>query len=414
VNVLFIFGFPMRYGGHHRSGLALLKYLKAAGHCVYVMAPGGVSDVIEAFEHEGIRYISFPEVSHYPLWSVFGVFRVGRVCKKYAIDVIHAQDFLGIFPAHLAAILQRRGFVFTLAGGAPSEYAPPGHVESVFYSQELVDGMTEEYGMAREHISLVRARIDREAYKPVVVGQDFIKKYKLPSKGKRIVMAMRFESQKTPWIRALLKIVEQLCSEKNANPGVELIIAGGGPLLQDFRERSRTILAESMSKDFVHTIGPLYNPREMVQLYNHSHLVMGSGRGILEAMACRKPVVVLGEKGEAETVNAGNYQDVERYNFSGRHFRHQACSDCDPAILLQRLLRCDDELEMLADFSYEYIRSQMDARLGSEELECIYNKSSIHENSVLEYARWYAKANWREIRTSLRNRLGQWLRRGVK
>ena len=403
MNILFVFGWPMRIGGHYRSGIALMKYLKSLGHCLYTMAPDAVKEVTYVLENEGIHFIPFPEVSYHELLAISGVFRVVRICKKFSIDVIHSQDIQSACPGHLAAIVLKRGFVYTKAGGPPNKFSQPNHVESVYYSQELVDAMTQMYATKNNNVSLVKARIDTETYKPAPVSSDFMKKYDLPTKGQKIVIAMRFVEQKRPWIRTLLQFIEYMCREDNNE--IQLIVAGEGPLLSEFKRHSYRVISDNKSRNFVHIIGPLFDPNDMVQLYNYSHLVLGSGRGILEAMACKKPVVVLGEKGEGETVSPNSFQIIEKYNFSGRHFRYQQCQDYNLPIFLKHLLRCNKKLDELASFSYEYIKNHMDARIGAKQLDRIYRKASTYENSLVDYITWYARLNWQEITTPLRNRL---------
>ena len=63
-------------------------------------------------------------------------------------------------------------------------------------------------------------------------------------------------------------------------------------------------------------IGPVYGTADLVQLYNHADVMVGSGRGILEAMACGKAAIVLGESGEGEILDASTrVSEAEKVEF---------------------------------------------------------------------------------------------------
>lgn len=64
----------------------------------------------------------------------------------------------------------------------------------------------------------------------------------------------------------------------------------------------------------------MFGNDDLIQLYSYADLVMGHGRGILEAMACGKSVVVLNKNGTGEFVSDKNVNIVSKFNFSGRHY----------------------------------------------------------------------------------------------
>ena len=81
-------------------------------------------------------------------------------------------------PSFLAAVLLRKGFVYTKAGGPVYERVfPPRNVETVLYSQELVDGILRKYNIRNDNISLIVARIDLKHYRKTQVSSTFEKKY---------------------------------------------------------------------------------------------------------------------------------------------------------------------------------------------------------------------------------------------
>jgi len=51
---------------------------------------------------------------------------------------------------------------------------------------------------------------------------------------------------------------------------------------------------------------------------NYSDVVISSGRGALEAMACNRPTIIFGRFGADGLVTKDNFNQLKKYNFSGR------------------------------------------------------------------------------------------------
>lgn len=56
-------------------------------------------------------------------------------------------------------------------------------------------------------------------------------------------------------------------------------------------------------------------------LFHRHHLILTLGRGVLEAMSCARPVIVLDWHGADGLVTVRNVHEIKRHNFSGRRFR---------------------------------------------------------------------------------------------
>ena len=62
LNILFVFGFPIRIGGHYKSALAFAKFLRVKGHGIFVVAPGGGADLmLQEFTRVGVQIFFFKE-----------------------------------------------------------------------------------------------------------------------------------------------------------------------------------------------------------------------------------------------------------------------------------------------------------------------------------------------------------------
>ena len=152
-------------------------------------------------------------------------------------------------------------------------------------------------------------------------------------------------------------------------------------------------------------IGPIFKPEEMARFYNYSDLVIGSGRGILEAMSCGKPVVILGENYEAELVGPDNIEEIAYYNFSGRHFR-QRKTPCETlSDLLKRLVEDTEQMRRLGEYSLEYIRTKMDAQIGAEQLVEVYSKAIERKSVLTDLLVWYVDTIYHSLLETTKRRI---------
>jgi len=405
MDILSVFGWGIRTGGHFKSALAHMKCLNKKGHRIDVLMPSGESSagVVQEFIDSGVKIHLFHKGPHRGrLPSFRGANDIISFCKNKKIDIIHAHDFASFPAAYSAALWMQRGIVFTKPGGPVNNLFPPHTVDAILYSEELLQGMIREYNLDPNNVFLIRARIDTDVYKPEPIKTEFIKKYQLPQSGKKIVMATRLESNKKPWIEMVLNLAKDVAEKDEA---LHIIIAGEGPLLKELETCSYIPNRKNLNGKIIHFIGPLYRISELNQLYNYADVVIGNGRGILEAMACGKPVVILGEFGEAELVTAERIDTIAYFNFSGRHFKQRVCSDGGITPLLLRLINDQELLAETGRFSLSYIKDNMAAEIGAEAVVKVYQRALQKKHFYRDFLYWYVKLIWTIILSSSKRRL---------
>jgi glycosyltransferase involved in cell wall biosynthesis len=388
MNIFLVFGWGIRIGGHFKSALAHMKCLKVMGHHTSVMMPGGESaeEMVQEFIESGVEIHLFqrsPRRGRFP--SYRGTSDILKLCKSKKIDIIHAQDFFSFPACYLAALKLGKGIVFTKPGGPVNNLFPPRSIDAVFYSEELHEGMAAQYHLDPNNISLIRARIDTDIYKVQHVDAEFMERYNLPQEGKKIVMATRLEDSKKSWVDNLLDFAELIAA---GNEKAHIVIAGEGPLFDVIKNRAASINKNYSTEPIVHVIGPVFRMRELNQLYNYADIVAGNGRGILEAMACGKPVVIIGESGEGEAVCFENIDQVAFYNFSGRHLRNCTINPGSLKNVLKKLIDEADTCKRLGEFSFQYIKNYMDAKVGAKQLIKVYERCLEKRLLTMDFIIW--------------------------
>jgi glycosyltransferase involved in cell wall biosynthesis len=384
----------------------MLKNLQKMGHHVVTVSVCAVEKMVREIESVGAEYIAVPEMKnmlemkrtpYFPI--IAGYHQIERIVKEKSIDIIHAHEFHSIMRAFLAAIRLRKGFVFTQPGGPNTPKIGPKKTDTVLFSQENMDYHKRA---GKENLHLIRARMDTTEYYPAQVDENFVKKDLFPASGKKIAMAVRlFETKRA----SLESVVEAARIFAGMSEPPRICVAGEGPMLSQLQEESRRINIASTAGPVLCFIGPIFKPEDMARFYNYSDLVIGSGRGILEAMACGKPVVILGENHEAEVVGPGNIEEIAHYNFSGRHFRQRKKSCETLSDLLKRLAKDTDQMRQLGEHSIEYIRSKMDARIGTEQLVEVYDKAIERKSVLADLFVWYIDTMYHSLLETTKRRI---------
>jgi glycosyltransferase involved in cell wall biosynthesis len=370
------------------------------------MSPAGVPEMLKRFKDAGTEFIPCPEPPrNYQIPRISTVAKIVNACRKHKIEIIHAQDTRSLSSSFLASALVGKNFVLTKAGGPVTEPPPPTQHKMVIYSQEQKEGIQKCYNVPKRDLMLIRARIDMDIYKPTNVKAAFIKKYNLPTSRKKIAMAMRLTRDKQQWHDTILQLGYQI---SQGDMAIDIIIAGEGPLMGKLAEQADQINKASKHGPIIHLIGPIYDMNELNQFYNYADVVVGNGRGIMEAMACQKPVVILGENGEGAVVDDNNIQEAAKYNFSGRHFRYNPVSSDMFSTTLQHMMTDDKELNRIADFSYAYIKNEMDAEVGARQLVDVYQKALNRKTLLLDYAAWHIKVFTDRTNSWVSRRLSWW------
>lgn len=387
MNVLFVFGHQLTIGGHFKSGQALIRGLCARGHKVHVIITHGDDRLAAEFKAVGASvYMLAPaffrgRLSHIEL-SLWAFKKIMAVVWRQRVDVIHCQDSVFCRAAYLTAALQQKKLVFTQAGGEPIDLGTPAEVPLVVYSPELQEAYeANPRFVGGGGIYYVPQRIDTTIYYPE--NRDRFRELATSEKPLiKIFMAIRIHPCKLAWLETLFSLAQG--GGPFAVPcRIEFTVAGSGPLLEQMRLRAAQV---AYSGIVIRFMGPVTNPEEIRKLINQAHFVIGNGRGIMEAMACGCPVIVLGEQGEAELVTAENVDRIAHYNFSGRHLRH--AEGMAFASVLWHALQELDKASVYGDFALKYAKENLSHQAGAQKLEEIYINANASKYGMRSYHRW--------------------------
>lgn len=347
------------------SALCLGKNLIRSGTTLFVCAPYGPK--INDFLDLGMKVVACDALAKRFPRNLMSVPSLISIILKENIDVVHAMDYQSLYPGFLAASLLGRKLLFTKAGGETPEYIIPLETNVVVYSGELLEGMQAQYPYLFDRFHLIKARIDTDLFHPI--EQSISEPAHRPVK---IFMAMRLEESKRPWLETAITGITDLAGK---NPSFVFLLAGNGGLGSEIEAQVERI-NRRYNRDVILLLGGISSIAGMNKLYNDADLIVGHGRGILEAMACGKPVVAIGKHGEATIVRRDTVEQISYYNFSGRHLDHHPELSQNFNEVLETLLKHPEKREELKDFSLEYIKCEYAADIGAKHLQKLYGVES--------------------------------------
>ncbi|PTX44485.1 glycosyltransferase involved in cell wall biosynthesis [Christiangramia gaetbulicola] len=364
MKILFIIGWPLGQGGHINSTYALIKDLrKLEGvHNIVLMAPHG--EKADAFKELGVRYIPLKFSRNNVLFALYNFIKILKGITANRISVIHAMDYRGFLAALLNNFFVKKKIVFTKAGGKPLPFFLPYSNALIVFSKELENAYnTNNYFFDLNRIFLIKERLPIDNFKVFKKKSGFDSDF--------VFIAMRLMKAKKGLLDNLFDELEKVGKPKH---GLNIVIAGDGELRGYCQERASLINLKSENGIDFKFLGELNDQDLIYQYYVNSKLTVGHGRGLLEAMALGKAVVLLGfdEKGSV-LVNKSNVEHISNYNFSGRKLGQNSVE-----FSLHRILKQLDDtgfsLKPYERFNKQYIEAEYDSKIGAIKTKDIYHK----------------------------------------
>ena len=279
-------------GGAETHIVELAKELKSEGHDIAIVSNGGV--YVPEVEAAGIRHYAAPLNRRSMSSMVQGRKLLRAVIAKERPDVVHAHARI---PAFLCGSLCKRmkipfvttaHWVFDASGVL--RYLTNWGERTVAVSEDIRDYLIREYNLPAGHITVTINGIDTEKFSPKLDGAGIITEFDLNQAGPILSYVSRMDEDRALVASQLIDLAPEL---DQAVPGIQLLIAGGGNVYTQLKERAGQVNAR-MGRQCITMTGPRTDINEIVAA---GDVFVGVSRAALEAMAAGKPVIVAGNEG---------------------------------------------------------------------------------------------------------------------
>lgn len=253
----------------------------------------------------GFPFYSLP--LHSRNTSYFGrlqnVLNLRKILKSEQIELIHSHSRAANFVSHFArSWLKKIPMVVTVHGRWRNHFAarslPCLGERTIAICPYLERYLIQDLGIDAKKIVMIPNGIDTEKFLP-----------SSPANADPVIlMVARFSTQKGNTIRFLIKNVFPQILELHKNYRVK-IVGGKVP------DADRSMLEQVNSKLGRDAIQTVETNLSTAELYPKAEVVVGSGRVALEAMACGKPVVAIGESSAPGLLRSENFEEAFDSNF---------------------------------------------------------------------------------------------------
>ncbi len=285
-------------GGEQQASW-LMRGLAARGHAVLAVGRPGEPFLEDTHGGAAVTRIPLPLRGE---WDVASAWRLARVIRRQGVDIVHAHTS----HAHTLALLARR---FAGRGkvvvSRRVSFPPRPHAlnrwkyasaDRLLAVSGKVGEVLGESGVPRERVAVVHSAVDLER-----LNVDPARRADLgvPEDAPLIVSAGALVGHKDH-----RNLIEAAARVRETLPRLRVLIAGEGPL----RPVLETRIAELGLDEAVTLLGHRRDVPALIRAadaYVSSSWSEGLGTSILEALACRTPVVAAEAGGAAEMVRPG-------------------------------------------------------------------------------------------------------------
>ncbi|OCC15030.1 Glycosyltransferase [Dissulfuribacter thermophilus] len=287
------------YGGALQV-LYLIRNLKGKGIKNTLIAPLG-SEILKRAMDEGIKCSPTEFSGELDPRLLFRIIYLVKKIKKETRPIIHIHsrrgaDLWGV----LAGVITNTPYIITrrvdnpeLGSLARLKYR---RAEKVVAISRAIFNILKAYGIDEERLMLIPSAVDTSIYRPHCERNWFLKEFGIHPSQKTVGMVAQFIPRK-----GHSYVIEAIPNILRKAPNTKFIFFGQGPLEQEIKRLSQrhgvydNCIFAGFRKD-MHRIFPC------LDCLVHPALMEGLGVSVLQAMACRVPVVATNTGGLSDIV----------------------------------------------------------------------------------------------------------------
>ena len=310
----------MQLGGSSINAVDLARAVRDLGHDVWVMGRQG--PLRRRVAAAGLPLLALPERAHVrPSPAVSRA--IANAVRRHRIDIVHTYEYWPLVEAFLGVHVPRGtpvlGTIMSM-GSLPPYFPRTGVPLTVGYGD-----LHEETGALRgptgARVHLLEPPVDTAIDHPVHTATNgsapeidieaFASEHGLGGDGPIVAVVSRLAAHlKQEHLERTIDAVALLAAK---NPGLRLVVVGGGSIERELRARAAQAEADLGRRAIVFT-GEMADPRPA---YAIADIVVGMGSSALRGMAFGKPTVVVGEQGFSLPVTPETIDEFDGLGFYG-------------------------------------------------------------------------------------------------
>lgn len=316
-----------------------------------------------------LDYRPLPPVARHP--SLQMTKALGSVAEDFKPDLVHVWDWPQAFDAYPGLLLRRRIPMLCSVMDMTVSRNLPRQLPTTFGTRQLAEEATFK---RRGRVHLLEPPVDIEANHPGVVdGRSFRDEIGVSEDEILVTVVSRLEA----WMKleSLDRAVDAVARLSRAFP-IRLAIVGDGSARIRVDAMAESANAEGRNGT-VTVVGPMIDPR---RAYAGADIVVGMGGSALRAMAFGKPLVVVGENGFSQVLDAGT---LPRFLYRGWYGLGSGVAD-DLAGQLRRLVSSPEERVKLGELGLRTVQERYTLDAAAHKLASWYVESAVERVDRVE------------------------------
>lgn len=289
-----------------------------------------------------------------------------RMMKEQGITIVHVHQTPSGIAAATAAKSLRIPVVFTMHG----TYYPREEAKELARLSDRIISVSKPVRQfwLKEKIesTVISNGINIEEYAPLIAKTQTESKQlaSFPPDSLVITYVSRLAWEKATVCRMVMQSAKSLVT---LYPQLQVMVVGSGVQYQQIDSLAKSI-NQSVGKSFIHVVGEQTDVRPF---YAASHIVIGTGRVALEAMACGKPVIAVGNHGFFGLVTPDRYELAWDYYFGDHYSTHKPTAALITEAVKQAL-KDPEQLKRAGKQAREWIKQEFDIRNKCKQLIAMY------------------------------------------
>ena len=352
-------------GGAETHILELCRELARRGHDITVVSRGGV--FVAPLTESGIRHVTAPLHKKDPASLICSYGILERLIRKEKFDVIHSHARIPSLLTHRLSKKYDIPFVTTFH----YTFDPVWYLKLLTHtgermlavSDDLKNYLIDVYGREAGKIGVTVNGIDIDRFDGTKAENP------LPEmgEGEKIICVTRMDG---PVAHHAFRLTEAMPKIVESHPNARLILIGGGDVLDELKTLAEKTDAQ-IGGGHIFVLGPR---SDIAKILPQADVFVGVSRAAMEAMACRKPVLLTGAQGHLGVYTPELEAEAISTNFC---CRTRAAADADTITdgVIDILNRSEEERRQMGEYNRDVIRRCYSvARMGEDAL-ALYDRA---------------------------------------
>ena len=383
---IFLATMSLDIGGAETHIFELAKQLKKEGNRVTVFSAGGAyADRLCDF---GIKHITTPVKNKNIFNLIKSYYIIKKEAKKCKPYVIHSHTRITNFVCNMVCkklnIPMATTVHFNFKLGFFAKIFSKWGLSALSVSDDLKDYVTANYGFDKNDVIVTVNGIDLETFKPAQ-NSDFRKSLGIQDDEKMILCVSRLDPVASDHIVRFLKSAKMIYENC---PKTKIIIVGGGKRFDEIKSIASDINNQT-SSNYIKLVGPQTN---IADYSSCCDLFVGISRSALEAMACKKPCILLGNAGYLGLYSDKIKEDCIKTNFTCRSY--DFISEKKVALLACDILKNPDKYKQNIDEGFNIVKENYSVKkMATDALECYKKANDKLFNVDITILGYYGRQN---------------------